>query len=705
MSTAVFLPDLPAAAPLLQRLKCAHCVTQENGFEMPQLPLDTVPVPHAYGLAWPEPGEFTGSAALAELKKERERCAPTLRVRFRGDEMVSYIYSPVLRLTSKERMRLFTGYEGERYCFGGSSFAHFLKLDSNLLEFLQTKKASSYAKGAVKRCQTALEKLQIHETVAFLKGLWEREHGAGRDIDEGIVRKQIFDNFTVLQQLGRDSVENVVKSLIDHYGFNFREPQIIDCTPVAKPPSCFFNDSFWSHVVDHCIEPFSLTDEEAYKFRKNQITGKHKQLHLYYVRPRPSSVQYTFQLDDGVIFKQDSKTVSTLQRIAWVFREFPKDRVQRFVDSVGEEVASQLGFGRTFVLREEGDTTVICGLEFLRTSFLASLMYLGTCPLKDYTQAILLNNREGKENKNSLATHLKRMRPELAQELDQLDFIYNKMAKAVNECLKLKQLTRSSVAAGLYGAEQVLSYMFQLDTQEKSPEEHMVLAFLGLSFYLGLRSGEMGKMRSLSFKNKDLGDYMQIVESDGRLFFGSTSCKTNSNMMKSIPLPSWLERWVCDYDAVRHHLLQGQDHTGMWTTATGLAVHAAIRGEKSSKKGFAFDFFKKLLAPRFPEVDDFTDIRAIFFDGNSEECPGSMLNLIARSQHLVINKRQRGEGGVVSPPIVDREGIKQAMAVLFKSKSQQEYSEKCQVPLDTICRHLDAVKDYLWEELARRPAF
>jgi hypothetical protein len=136
----------------------------------------------------------------------------------------------------------------------------------------------------------------------------------------------------------------------------------------------------------------------------------------------------------------------------------------------------------------------------------------------------------------------------------------------------------------------------------------------------------------------------------------------------------------------------------MWTTVTGLPVHNSIRGV-SGKKGFNFDYLKKLLDSHFDQnrIGDYTDIRAIFFDGSGEECHGSMLNLFARSQHLLSKKRARYSDDT-SPHLVDKQGILTAMAELYKSNSQLEYTKKCQNYVYYILERLDTVKTFLWEE-------
>lgn len=681
-------------------------------FTHPPLP-DCIPVPPAYSvIRWPDESSLP-KGLVAEVKNKRIWRDPVSQDFVDLPPLWFRAERGSIELYAVDRA-LFPCKQADSRCFKDSGISKFslrgrlfLKVDSCLVEHLErvvglTKKATNVDRALVS-CKAQIEKLEDKEFVNFLCGEWESiKQGTRKDL--AAIRDEVLKTAEyILKVAGREAAEELWRAMGAHCGFSVEPPQSLDLGP--EIPSELFNYNFWVDVTEKSKKPFSLTGEEATDFRTDQITGRHRQIHYRFVGPRKSSTKFAFQLAPNVFVREsesieNDKTLNTLQRIAWILQEFPEDRVRMFVDSVGEDTAKKLGYGKSSLIRMEGNTSILCALEFLRNGFLGSLMYLGTVQTKDFREAILYSD-DGRRLRNSLMTQLISVRPELVNEVTRLNGIYLKICKAADHCFKLKQLLRSSASNGLPEADVVLRFMFDLDTKcNKTDEEVLLLAFLGLSYFLGLRSGEMAKMRCLFFKNDDLGDYMMIVEDEGRLCFGSTSCKTDPNQIKSIPLPPWLERWVRDYHEVRPRFMHEHDHTGMWTTRTGLPVHASIRGV-SGKKGFNFDYLKKLIATHFGQdcICDYTDLRAIFFDGSEEECHGSMLNLFARSQHLLSRKRAR-YADATSPHLVDKQGILNAMSVLYKSNSQLEYTKKCQNYVYYILERLDTVKTFLWEEWA-----
>ena len=720
-------PSGPYFAPEcfgLKSLKCFSCTWRENEEALDNMrcthtPLpDCIPVPTAYSVVrWPDETSLP-KGLVSEVRNKRKWRDPVSRDFVDLPPLWFRVECGCIEFYAVDRA-LFPCKQADSRCLKDSGISKFslrgrlfLKVDSCLVDHLSrviefSKKATNVDRALVS-CKAQLKKLEDKEFVSFLSGEWESvQQGTRKDL--AAIRDEVLKTAEyILKVGGREAAEDLWRAMGAHCGFTVQGSSLTTQALEAGPdiPSELFNDYFWLDVTEKSKKPFSLTGDEAAEFRTDQITGRHRQIHYRYVGPRKRSVKFEFQLAPGVVLREtesieNNKTLNTLQRIAWLLQEFPEDRIRMFVESVGEDTAKKLGYGRSSLIRKDGNTSILCALEFIRNGFLGSLMYLGTVQTKDLREAILYS-ADARRLRNSLTAQLVSVRPELINEVTKLNGIYLKICKAAEHCFKLKQLTRSSASNGLPEADTLLRIMFELDTKrDKTDEEVLILAFLGLSYFLGLRSGEMGKMRCLFFKNDDLGDYMMIVEDGGRLCFGSTSCKTQKNQMKSIPLPLWLERWVRDYHEVRPRFMHGEEHTGMWTTATGLPVHSSIRGV-SGKKGFNFDYMKKILESHFSldYICDYTDLRSIFFDGSGEDCHGSMLNLFARSQHLLSKKRPR-YSDETSPNLVDKQGIIDAMAELYKSKSQREYTNKCKNFVFYILERLDTVKTFLWEEWGR----
>ena len=697
MSSTVSFSKLDCV--VLKQLKCPSCVVRENVSEMPTLPSDTIPVPPAYSIPWPELEDplVKGGSAIAELKKERSRHAPTVRIRFCGDTFSPYIYTPVLRLNAQLRYDFFKDLPGGKFAY--SNTADFVMLDESLLNFLEAKKGV-FGKAAAALCRAQLKTFQDPEIIDTLRSHWEAEFGVGQAVDLAQVHNEIARLYSVLHQAGREEVLKSHRHIASQYAISLPKP--VEQATFQKKLPVFNTLAFWKDVCKRSQAPFSLTGEDAFIFRKDQALGRHRQLHLTYVPPRPTSVKYVFELAPGCIWdcSEDKKTLNTLQRILWETEQFPREGLELFTSQFNEETVLDMGYRSSYVLRSEGDTHVICPMQFLRSGFLGSVIYTATVPTKDIRKALLLNNV------GSLSTKVLQVDPSAAAELNHLSLIYSKLFDAADHVHKLKQQTRSEVSEGLPTAQELLEFMRGLDRKEKSPEEFYLLAFLGLAFFLGLRSGEMGILMSLMFKNQDLSNYNMLIadeDNDDRLVFSTFQCKTRVNDLKTVPLPLWLEKWVRDYELHgRPSLLRGQTHEGMWVTATGLPTHHSILG-KESNHGSEFRYIIKLLTTHFGEstISDFTDLRAIFFNGEGEECCGSMMNLIAHAQEYLPNKRQKTD----APVLEDKDGLKAAMAELFRSKSQDEYTKKCKTPIKFICERLNAVKKYLWEELASRPAF
>ena len=507
------------------------------------------------------------------------------------------------------------------------------------------------------------------------------------------MHNEIARLYSVLHQAGREEVLKTHRRITEQYAISVQAP--VDAPKFETKPAEFCAVSWWKDACKKSQGPFSLTGEAAHEFRKDQALGRHRQLHYTYVPPRPSNVKYVFQLAPNLTWtcKDDKKTLNTLQRVLWEIEAFNKERVELFTSQFSEETLKAMGHNASFVLRREGDTRVIDPMEFLRGGLLGCIIYTATVPTKDIRKAILLNNV------GSLATKILQVDPSAAAELEHLSLIYTNLFDGADFVHKLKQQKRSDVSEGLPKAEELLVFMRGLDRKEKSPEEFYLLAFLGLAYFLGLRSGEMGILMSLLFRNQDLSNYNMLIadeDNDNRLVFSSFQCKTRMNDLKTVPLPRWLEKWVRDYELHgRPSLLRGQTHMGMWVTATGLPTHDTLRG-KESNHGSNFDYMLRLLATHFGKstISDFTDLRAIFFNGQGEDCDGSMLSLIARAEEYLPNKRQK----TAAPVLEDKEGLKKAMAELFRSKSQDEYTKKCTTPIKYICDRLDAVKRCVWEE-------
>ena len=700
------VPCVPSVPIVLTTFKCPHCITREHSEfllddNMPALPSDTVAVPEAYSIC-KRPEEMV-RINPSYPKKEKLK---NLRFRLDGElGLQFFVYGNVLFESKESRKVQLKGVMSYKFRHNAK---YYYRLDDALVKELECDPDVCKVRGKVYRfCVAQLRRLRASPD-GCLADYWRdnTQHLKQQKVlvDTGALNQNLENVLLAIHQnMGDAGVTRVRQRMDELFGADLRAPEAAQS--FAQKPDAFLRDTFWVKAQKNAREPFGLTGNGAGNFRDAQALGDRRGIHFTYVGQRPDSAVYNFEFAPGSVWQKDgegTKNLNTLRRVLWMIQDFPKERLERFAAQFSEEDMKELGLGGAYVLREgaigsyvlrrEGGVTIVDPMQFMRDAFLGCFMYTSTVLTKDIRKAICMGNL------GSLAAKILEARPGAREELDHLSGLYVKLFDAADEVHKLKQMKRSDIADDLPTAESVLLFMRDLDWKlDKTAEELYLLAFLGLAFFLGLRSGEMGILVKLGFRNTDLGNYNKFtVNKDGKLIFSSFQCKTHVSDLKNIPLPDWLERWVREYDRVRHSLLKGQPHDGMWVTSTGLPTHDSLRGEdKDNHGGGNFNYIVSLLKKHFGQssITNFTRIRAVFFGGLSEDVPGSMLNLFAHSQDYSPHQLD-----ATVPALKDKEGIKLGMSVLFRSKSQEEYTKKCRTPMEDICKRLDAVKRYLWDQ-------
>lgn len=433
--------------------------------------------------------------------------------------------------------------------------------------------------------------------------------------------------------------------------------------------------------------------------------------------------------------------VSTLSRMAYMlYRMGDDERVAALAAGVGPECARLLGIPASDRLSFEaagGRVLNVDALEFLRRGFLPALMHVTGVPTKKTRQAITGRGR-GSLVSAAKAYATRHLGGEdgaaLREEVDRLDFAWDGLLRSASDVFFLG--TRPKRPA-IPTAFDVLALAYSMDRWPepgKTPRMRMVLAFLGMAFMCGFRTGQVSVLRNLGFQAPDSGSYVTVARTGTNRVGGvyslrSRSSKVAANTYKDVPLPGWLGAWLEDWDAVRS---PSPDHTGMFLTRSGGSIcptvlEGAAPSSRKSRVDEVFAVMREVVrddmggdsAGVLKGLTCYTQLRAIFFNSVPESEDGSLLDLLGRADAYLAGASTTPEPAVViagrrlvlpsggSGRVSDRDNTVKQLANLNESSVDQmkdAYSEKVLDSIDALIPRLSAVKDYLWAELDAQAA-
>lgn len=377
---------------------------------------------------------------------------------------------------------------------------------------------------------------------------------------------------------------------------------------------------------------------------------------------------------------------------------------------------------------------VVDGIELIRKGMLAAVVHASGVPTKKTRQAV--TSRGGRSSLISAALALIKSSAVRGEGLLELvhcmDCAWERLFAAL--------APRFGVHLGkAYGdrppdAFQVLCLAYVLDKEpRKTPEMKQALAFLGMTFMCGFRSGQVASMRCLGYRPETSApDIYVFAEPDGRPNANGGSVSVVVRFSKNcvsthrvIPLPAWLSGWVRDWDAAR---TPAGNHSGLFQTPTGMSLSRHVDGVHDGKKKSRME---SLMASVLKVCRDlgvqgvlgdrvnFTRyFRSVFFNSLTHTEPGCMMDLIGRAEkHVVLQAPHPSsfrcsrlsatlppeEASAPSDPMQ----IIRWMAGLNDSSEGQacrSYNENVLNGIAAIIPRYDAIKTYVWALLDRQAA-
>lgn len=580
----------------------------------------------------------------------------------------------------------------------------FYRVDGDLVARLKTKQSRVTA-SAVNRIEEIQRNVALNGAamVDAYKAKVERARGES-DVEQIV---SVMD--WCMRTLGE---RGLLQQVFDSQGKAYGLLQAA-AAPAPDPNSKIYeyrSAEFWDCLFKEARGLFGVRDPD--QFKRDQILGKRRSVAKEIVPHRPSIHKYVIHFPDSHVWDGIDREWSTINRVMWEAEHTDPAAAASFAARFDQDVLKAIGFGRPYVMRTEktsatGITRHACALDFLRFGFYSAVVHLCTHQTRNFRRAVM------DKNYRSLTAKLLECHSLSDAEIKEIGFLnvaYARLLDAATRNISVKQRSKTTIKQGLPSAFEVLRLMHRLDTGSKTKETKMLLCFLGLAYYCGFRSADIGRLMVPDYKAKHTGHHTLLVtDTDGRMWMGSTKCKTVADDLKVLVLPEWLRVWVDDWVEARaeFHLLPAHGeppntrHSGMWLTATGKAVDHGAGGCPHKNSNFLYMFsVLHAVAPELAKVTCFTDLRSIFFDGSSVQVSGSMMNLFANAQeYLPAKNLQTHEGLRTDVLLAMQDDIRSAVEKLNRSKSQPIYTDNRLAPLPFVADYYDAVKRFVWANL------
>ncbi len=458
-----------------------------------------------------------------------------------------------------------------------------------------------------------------------------------------------------------------------------------------------------------------IKGEEAEKLAEAKVLGKRNSEVFFSLVPKKPTRAPTLalRLPDGTPWDKHLVNTSstdthdsTLNRILYIDSKLSPDVVCEFRGSVDEQQADLFGAVNRFKLSEVeqvGDKKFqfVDALEFFRTGFFATAVHATRVPTKKTRQAIISGQGSLYTALRSYAT---KKDPGLKDELDKLNLAWQHLFQALGQTFYTKQVSHYETSK-LPSAYEVIKSMYLLDKSQKTPELLLTRAFLGVTMCLGLRSGDVGLIRTTSFKSQDTSGDSLLLRPDGdTMTFVRTKSKTMVNGLQRIPVPAWLCEWIYEYEQHgRPSLMKGDEHGFLFVTPKGQRLREGTLNRVKT--------IVSVLRSQFPgamlDLQCFTQLRGIFFNSR-EDKDFSILDLLGRADRWT---RESMTPVVVHPELPPRqdddrlrdcEETKKQFAYLNNSSVSQmdsHYSEKVGGRIMELLERLDKVKQYVFHHL------
>lgn len=672
----------------LLTLKCYHCVSAESLLGYFMLPSDCIPSPEI---------------KVSFVDEDNRDSVIQMRV-VCGVPEIFVMQSALIKADTTRHNNL---YKHPVYKKGRQSF---YRVDKELIQKLRSKQ-SKVAACAIKRLEDLQENVDINAS-ALIRAYNEKIQSCHGDDDIAKIISLIDWGMQALSTRG--VLQKVFESQAEKYGLSTASP-IFHSVP--DPNSRIYEyrgADFWDSLFVEARGLFGVKDPD--QFKRDQILGKRRHIAKEVVPHRPGINNYLIHFPDSHVWARgetDSRPWNTINRILWEAEMINPSAAATFASKFGPDVLEMIGYNRPYIRRTEkngrtGLTRHVDALDLLRYGFYSALVHLCTHQTGNFRVAFM------DKNSASLTTKLLECHKVTDAERSEIHFlnvVYKRLIDAATRNISVKQISRTAIKDGLPSAFEVLCFMHSLDVGTKTKETKMILCFLGLSYFCGFRSSDMGRLMIPDFKAEHTGHHNMLVTDDqGRMWMGTTKCKINSDDLKVLVLPDWLKGWVEDWVDARNQFAvlpaTGSDskepHSGMWLTATGKPVHFGSGGcaNKASNFEFVFDTLHEI-APNLNKVTCFTDLRSIFFEGTSVQVSGSMMNLFANAQEYLPAKKANVHAGLRTDVMLPmQDDVRSAMETLNRSKSQHVYTSNRVAPLPFVAEYYDAVKTFVWANIS-----
>jgi hypothetical protein len=591
----------------------------------------------------------------------------------------------------------------------------FYRVDADLLGRLKAKQ-SKVAAHAAQRLEALMQNVGLNRD-ALVCACKERI-GSAQGVEDVEKIVSVLD-WCMRSLADRGVLQQVYDAQGKAYGLSTGAAFLL---PEVEHPNCkvyeYRSKEFWDGLMVEARKHFGVKDPD--QFKRDQVLGKRRRLATEVVTHRPSIEKYHIHFPDSEVWTNDddSREWATINRMLWEAENSDTEAVAQFASGLDGEALTAIGQSMPYVMRTEPDPvkggTVrhVGAFDLLRFGFYAAAIYLCTHQTDNFRRAFLEKNKASLTTK-LLQCHL--LTDSERREVGFLNLAYDRLVQAATRNVSVRQISVTAAKQGLPSAFEVLRFMHRLETQLHSlPGAKMLLCFLGLAFFCGFRSSDMGRLMVPSYRAAHAGHHNLLVtdEKTGDMWLGSTKCKTVADDIKVLRLPGWLKKWVEDYVLAREeavlapaHGETSGTHSCMWYTVSGKAVHRDSGGMpyvRSSDFDYVFDQLRIIGAPEMDKVTCYTDMRSIFFDGSSVDVSGSMLNLFANARDFLPKQQAPGEVHAELRTDVQlsmQEDIKKAMEELNRSKSQAVYTKNRKAPLPFVADYYDAVKQFVWANM------
>lgn len=548
-------------------------------------------------------------------------------------------------------------------------------------------------------------------------------------------------------------------------------------------------------------ESFRHDAETLAMFRGGDYTGQRRDLSTAFCPNRGAGAprfEFVHRLSEGVppvpmrntlVSNRSIRTVnSTLNRLAYILYRIRRgDGVGRMVAASEDltrrlaaagaglpELLGMVGSPDIFIERPgcPGTYYVDC-VDFLRHGFLSAVVHASGVPVKKTRQAVTSAGRSSLVASvlTGIKTSALKARadadPGLLDAVHCLDVAWERLFAGLERSFSGVCLERPKTSPPKAFDILCVAYVIEhLPEEEKTRDMRQasgltiacpppsvcsglltentaraqVLAFIGLSFMCGFRSGQISSMRFTGHRAESSMSDICVTESSVRNKFGgfhtvvARRSKKKVSMIRSIPLPEWAGRWIKEYEQVRE--ARG-GHSGLFTTATGLSLMLEEEpGVDLGKSSRMESFIKHVLlpvlrkigyktgdAPELPEdrdkpqrVNYTTYFRSVFFNSLSPDSYGGMMDLMGRAERHVLSKGKepaRFECGSMEAVLPleemaapsNQHQIEKWMATVNESSTEQadrNYSENVLDAITALIPRYDAIKTYVWGLLDRQ---